>query len=137
MVFERLGCSLYEYLKSHDYKPFPMESIRAYAWQLLVALDYIHNIKLIHTDLKPENILLVDGTEAKVTSASRSPLKSDSMDHCERTRRTSRHRSRDSVQQQNHHKSDTDGRQTLVPPACNAVRCTAPLLNNIGSRLLF
>ncbi|KAL0587642.1 hypothetical protein ABG067_002661 [Albugo candida] len=122
MVFERLGCSLYEYLKSHDYKPFPMESIRAYAWQLLVALDYIHNIKLIHTDLKPENILLVDGTEAKVTSASRSPLKSDSMDHCERTRRTSRHRSRDSVQQQNHHKSDTDGRQTLVPPACNAVR---------------
>lgn len=34
MVFERLGCSLYDYLKNHDYKPFPLHCIRAYAWQL-------------------------------------------------------------------------------------------------------
>nr|CCA22090.1 serine/threonine protein kinase putative [Albugo laibachii Nc14] len=118
MVFERLGCSLYDYLKNHDYKPFPLESIRAYAWQLLVALDYIHNIKLIHTDLKPENILLVDGTESKVTSASRSPLGSDSVDQCDRGRRGSRHRSKDSV----YAKSDAGGRRTLTPPACNAVK---------------
>ena len=83
MVFERLGCSLYDYLKNHDYKPFPLESIRAYAWQLLVALDYIHNIKLINTNLKPKNILLVDGTEAKVTSSFQSALVSDNLHRCD------------------------------------------------------
>ncbi|RHY45818.1 hypothetical protein DYB30_001145 [Aphanomyces astaci] len=66
LVFEQLGGSLYDYLKQQDYKPFPLDSIRAYAWQLLTSLvshsdhlKFLHHIKLIHTDLKPENILLV------------------------------------------------------------------------------
>lgn len=70
LVFERLGCSLYDYLKSHDYQPFPMHCVRAVAWQLLTSLQFIHSIKLIHTDLKPENILLVDDEEERVASSS-------------------------------------------------------------------
>ncbi|KAJ0403638.1 hypothetical protein P43SY_002453 [Pythium insidiosum] len=65
MVFERLGCSLYDYLKSHDYQPFPLYCVRAFAWQLLTALEFIHSVKLIHTDLKPENILLVEDEEER------------------------------------------------------------------------
>ncbi|ETW08716.1 CMGC/CLK protein kinase, variant [Aphanomyces invadans] len=64
LVFEQLGCSLYDYLKKHNYKPFPVDSIRAYAWQLLRSLKFLHQISLIHTDLKPENILLVRDTES-------------------------------------------------------------------------
>ncbi|EQC33276.1 CMGC/CLK protein kinase [Saprolegnia diclina VS20] len=63
LVFETLGGSLYDYLKKHEYKPFPVASVRAYAWQLLTSLSYLESISLIHTDLKPENILLCDDTE--------------------------------------------------------------------------
>ncbi|CAK4076178.1 unnamed protein product [Aphanomyces euteiches] len=75
LVFERLGCSLYDYLKKHEYKPFPIESIRAYAWQLLTSLKYLHSINLIHTDLKPENILLIDDEEDTGERARLSTLK--------------------------------------------------------------
>ncbi|CAH0473541.1 unnamed protein product [Peronospora belbahrii] len=78
MVFERLGCSLYDYLKNHDYKPFPLHCIRAYAWQLLTSLEFIHSIRLIHTDLKPENILLVDDEEERLSCDSSSPSSTSS-----------------------------------------------------------
>jgi serine/threonine protein kinase len=139
MVFERLGCSLYEYLKSHDYKPFPLSSIRAYAWQLLTALDFIHGIKLIHTDLKPENILLVDDEEERSNSALSSPSSSVvslSSPFASPARRRYRGRGggRDdsvarertlslSFSQTTLDNIDGPHRETLRPPACNAVKC--------------
>lgn len=124
MVFERLGCSLYDYLKSHDYKPFPLASIRAYAWQLLTALEFIHSIKLIHTDLKPENILLVDDEEERPAHASPSSSLSSAG--------ASPHASQWSNGRQRE-RSDSDsggdsGRLSLRPPACDAVKCTLPPL---------
>ena len=63
LVFECLGMSLYDFLKGHDYRPFPMFCVRDFARQLLKTLDFLHGFGLIHTDLKPENILLSNNEE--------------------------------------------------------------------------
>lgn len=60
LVFEHLGMSLYDFMKSHNYQPFPPCCVRDFARQLMEALEFIHRIGLIHTDLKPENILLTN-----------------------------------------------------------------------------
>lgn len=63
LVFERLGPSLYDFLKRHNYQPFPMVCIQDFTVQLLETLEFIHSLRLIHTDLKIENILLMDYRE--------------------------------------------------------------------------
>ena len=61
MVFERLGPSLYDFLRKNAYRPFPGPLVRAFGKQLLEATAYLHSLRLVHTDLKPENILLTSG----------------------------------------------------------------------------
>ena len=63
MVFERLGPSLYDFLKRHKYKPFPMVCVQDFAIQLLETLEFLHSFRLIHTDLKIENVLLMNSRE--------------------------------------------------------------------------
>ncbi|WIA08010.1 hypothetical protein OEZ85_007480 [Tetradesmus obliquus] len=58
MVFEKLGPSLYDFLRRNEYQPLPLALVQAVARQLLVAVAYMHELGLVHTDLKPENILL-------------------------------------------------------------------------------
>ncbi|KAK9828983.1 hypothetical protein WJX72_003219 [[Myrmecia] bisecta] len=58
MVFEKLGLSLYDFLRKNSYRPFHVDMVRAFGRQLLEAVAYLHSLGLIHTDLKPENILL-------------------------------------------------------------------------------
>mmetsp|Transcript_39641 Transcript_39641/g.126675 ORF Transcript_39641/g.126675 Transcript_39641/m.126675 type:complete len:320 (-) Transcript_39641:247-1206(-) len=65
MVFERLGMSLYEFLRKNHYKPFKMELVRDFARQMLRSVAFLHNLRLVHTDLKPENILLVSNDYTK------------------------------------------------------------------------
>ncbi|ORX54989.1 kinase-like protein [Hesseltinella vesiculosa] len=62
MVFELLGQSVFDFLKSNEFKPFPSTHIQHFAKQLLTSVAFLHDLKLIHTDLKPENILLVSQT---------------------------------------------------------------------------
>jgi len=57
--FEKLGRSLYDFIKKNKHRGFPLENVRHYGYQLLKAIAFCHRIQLIHTDLKPENILLV------------------------------------------------------------------------------
>ncbi|CAO3617607.1 unnamed protein product [Mucor fragilis] len=59
MVFELLGQSVFDYLKSIQFKPFPPTQIQHLAKQLITSVAFLHDLKLVHTDLKPENILLV------------------------------------------------------------------------------
>ena len=44
------------------YRPFCIEEVRHFAYQILIALEFIHDCGLTHTDLKPENIMLDDCT---------------------------------------------------------------------------
>ena len=57
-VFEKLGASLYDYLRRNHYEAFELPLVRAYSRQLLEATLYLHDLSIIHTDLKPENILV-------------------------------------------------------------------------------
>ncbi|XP_073031030.1 serine/threonine-protein kinase AFC3-like isoform X1 [Primulina eburnea] len=59
IVFEKLGPSLFDFLKRNKYSPFPVDLVREFGRQLLESVSYMHDLRLIHTDLKPENILLV------------------------------------------------------------------------------
>jgi serine/threonine protein kinase len=60
MVFEKLGMSLYDFLKKNNYRGFKIDYIRSFTKQILEAVGFMHQVGLTHTDLKPENILLVN-----------------------------------------------------------------------------
>ena len=47
-------------------------SPQAVARQLLEAVAYMHELKLVHTDLKPENILLMDSEYVRLPPVSNS-----------------------------------------------------------------
>ncbi|XP_050936098.1 serine/threonine-protein kinase AFC2 isoform X2 [Cucumis melo] len=76
IVFEKLGPSLYDFLRKNNYRSFPIDLVRDIARQLLECVAFMHDLRMIHTDLKPENILLVSGDYVKVhdyKNLSRSP----------------------------------------------------------------
>ncbi|KAK9157919.1 hypothetical protein Scep_004493 [Stephania cephalantha] len=66
IVFEKLGPSLYDFLRKNNYRSFPIDLVRELGSQLLESVAFMHDLKLIHTDLKPENILLVSSECIKV-----------------------------------------------------------------------
>nr|XP_043639005.1 serine/threonine-protein kinase AFC2-like isoform X2 [Erigeron canadensis] len=76
IVFEKLGPSLYDFLRKNNYRSFPIDMVREIGRQLLECIAFMHDLRLIHTDLKPENILLVSPDYVKVLDykgSSRSP----------------------------------------------------------------
>ncbi|KAL2539582.1 Serine/threonine-protein kinase AFC2 [Abeliophyllum distichum] len=76
IVFEKLGPSLYDFLRKNNYRSFPIDLVREIGRQLLECIAFMHDLQLIHTDLKPENILLVSPEYIKVPDykgSSRSP----------------------------------------------------------------
>ncbi|KAJ7977071.1 Serine/threonine protein kinase [Quillaja saponaria] len=66
IVFEKLGPSLYDFLRKNSYRSFPIDLVRELARQLLESVAFMHDLRLIHTDLKPENILLISAEYVKV-----------------------------------------------------------------------
>jgi len=65
MVFENLGPSLYDFLKRHNYQPFPMACVQDFAVQLLETMEFLHSFRIVHTDMKLENILLTNSREIR------------------------------------------------------------------------
>lgn len=60
IVFEKLGISLYEFIKANRFLGFSVSHIKTITKQILEAMVFLHEeVEIIHTDLKPENILLV------------------------------------------------------------------------------
>ncbi|XVE71077.1 hypothetical protein DITRI_Ditri10aG0121200 [Diplodiscus trichospermus] len=72
IVFEKLGPSLFDFLKRNKYCPFPVDLVREVGRQLLESVAYMHDLHLIHTDLKPENILLESSEYVKLPGCKRS-----------------------------------------------------------------
>jgi dual-specificity kinase len=60
IVTDLYGQSVFDFLKSNGFVPFPSSHIQKFAKQLFTSVAFLHDLKLIHTDLKPENILLVN-----------------------------------------------------------------------------
>ncbi|KAK2388932.1 LAMMER-type protein kinase AFC2 [Trifolium repens] len=76
IVFEKLGPSLYDFLRKNNYRSFPIDLVREIGRQLLECVAFMHDLHMIHTDLKPENILLVSSDYLKIPdykSSSRAP----------------------------------------------------------------
>ncbi|KAM3235426.1 hypothetical protein P3L10_015462 [Capsicum annuum] len=76
IVFEKLGSSLYDFLRKNNYRSFPIDLVREIERQLLDYVAFMHDLRLIHTDLKPENIFLTSPEYVKVPDykvSSRSP----------------------------------------------------------------
>ncbi|CAH8378064.1 unnamed protein product [Eruca vesicaria subsp. sativa] len=71
-VFEKLGPSLFDFLKRNKYSAFPLALVRDFGYQLLESVAYMHELQLVHTDLKPENILLVSSENVKLPDNKRS-----------------------------------------------------------------
>ncbi|CAL1271072.1 unnamed protein product [Larinioides sclopetarius] len=59
IAFEKLGDSLYSFLRENKYQPYQLSQIRHIAYQLCYSVKALHDNMIIHTDLKPENICLV------------------------------------------------------------------------------
>lgn len=66
IVFEKLGISVFDFLKRNDYHPYPMRQVRHMAYQLIHAVRFLHKLGITHTDLKPENMLFVTTDYDKV-----------------------------------------------------------------------
>ncbi|EEB05969.1 CMGC/CLK protein kinase Lkh1 [Schizosaccharomyces japonicus yFS275] len=59
IVTDLYSWSVFDFLKSNNYIPFPAKHIQSFARQLFKSVAFLHELNLVHTDLKPENILLV------------------------------------------------------------------------------
>ena len=54
MVFEIMGNSLLELIKTYNYKGIPLPYVRIIVKQILIGLDFLHRIcNIIHCNLKP------------------------------------------------------------------------------------
>ncbi|KAI0543220.1 kinase-like domain-containing protein [Xylaria digitata] len=73
IVMDLLGSSVFDFLKSNNFVPFPNSQIQSFARQLLTSVAFLHDLNLIHTDLKPENILLCDSAYQTFTYNRRIP----------------------------------------------------------------
>jgi serine/threonine protein kinase len=60
-----IGGELFSHLRKAG--RFAQNVARFYASQIVVALEYLHNLDIVYRDLKPENILLSETGNVKIT----------------------------------------------------------------------
>jgi len=79
IVMDLLGQSVFDFLKSNNFVPFPNSQIQNFARQLFTSVAFLHDLNLIHTDLKPENILLCSNDYQTFTYNRKIPSSSSSV----------------------------------------------------------
>jgi dual-specificity kinase len=108
IVMDLLGQSVFDFLRSTQFVPFPNSHIQSFARQLLtsVACEWgekrwrrqrvpiltfsppdLHDVNLIHTDLKPENILLCEDAYQTFTYSKKIPSSSSTVSRTANQRR--------------------------------------------------
>ncbi|KAH7728076.1 cyclic AMP-dependent protein kinasecatalytic subunit [Aphelenchoides avenae] len=66
MVMEFLrGGELFSYLRMT--KAFPSAMVKFYAAEIVLALEYLHSLRIAYRDLKPENLLICESGHIKLT----------------------------------------------------------------------
>jgi hypothetical protein len=60
LVFELLGCNLYEVLKKRQFRGLPLGEVKSVIKQSLMGMKRLSELGIVHCDVKPENILLVE-----------------------------------------------------------------------------
>lgn len=62
------GGTLATYLKAQNNQRLDYETVKYYASQVLLALEYLHNtLSAVYRDLKPQNILVDENGNLKIT----------------------------------------------------------------------
>jgi hypothetical protein len=74
IVTEKLGFSLYDYIKMNHYYGFPLKNIQIFAKEILEGVNFLHKNGFIDSDLKPENILFSNNDYTLITSDDKLPL---------------------------------------------------------------
>jgi dual-specificity kinase len=87
IVMDLLGQSVFDFLRSTQFVPFPNSHIQSFARQLLTSVAYLHDVNLIHTDLKPENILLCEDAYQTFTYSKKIPSSSSTVSRTANQRR--------------------------------------------------
>ncbi|KAK2017689.1 kinase-like protein [Colletotrichum eremochloae] len=87
IVMDLLGQSVFDFLKSNSFVPFPNSQIQSFARQLFTSVAFLHDLNLIHTDLKPENILLCDSAYQTFTYNRKIPSSSTTVNRQANQRR--------------------------------------------------
>ncbi|KAF6744991.1 kinase-like domain-containing protein [Ephemerocybe angulata] len=60
------GLNLRQVMMSNELFPLPANHVKAVAYQLLTAVEFLGSLGLVHTDIKPENIVLCHNTTVVV-----------------------------------------------------------------------
>jgi len=58
-VFPLFGRSVYRVLYGNKYAPFVANQVQQFAWQIIGAVKFMHDCKIIFTDMKPENLVFI------------------------------------------------------------------------------
>ena len=66
IAFECLSMNLYEFIKTNNFQGVSHSLIRRFAIQILQALKFQRDQKIVHCDLKPENILLKEENKSGI-----------------------------------------------------------------------
>ena len=68
-VFPLFGRSVYRVLSSNKYTPFVAQHVQKFAWQIIGAMKFLHDCKIIFTDLKPENLVFIKNITKRIPIA--------------------------------------------------------------------
>lgn len=65
-VFDLLEKSIFEVLKSSNFRGLSLKQVGQIGYQVLLGLSQLHAKRIIHCDLKPENIIFINSTHDRI-----------------------------------------------------------------------